>query len=78
MSYSIDALTDNLHPFREGNGRTQRVFLAQVAKNAGYSMNFADIDTDKLMLATIHSSHGVDTYLKEVLKEIVTPISDII
>ena len=28
-----------LHPFCEGNGRTQRIFLNQLAKNAGYNLD---------------------------------------
>ena len=36
-------VTNNLHPFREGNGRTQRVFLSQLALNAGYEMDFANM-----------------------------------
>lgn len=67
-------VTNNLHPFREGNGRTQRVFLAQLSFNAGYEMNFANMDTDKLMIATMHAANGVDTHLKEALREIITPI----
>lgn len=66
-------VTNNLHPFREGNGRTQRVFLSQLALNAGYEMNFSKIDTDELMIATIQASNGVDTYLKEVLRKIINP-----
>lgn len=66
-------VTNNLHPFREGNGRTQRVFLSQLALNAGYEMNFADMDTDELMVATIQSANGVDTYLKDVLRKIIKP-----
>ena len=67
-------VTNNLHPFREGNGRTQRVFLSQLALNAGYEMNFADIDTDTLMIATINAANGVNTYLKEALRAIIKPI----
>ena len=67
-------VTNNLHPFREGNGRTQRVFLSQLALNAGYEMDFANMDTDELMVATIHASNGIDTYLKNVLREIIKPI----
>lgn len=68
-------VTNSLHPFREGNGRTQRVFLSQLALEAGYEMNFANIDADKLMIATIHAANGVDTYLKDALREIITPIT---
>lgn len=67
-------VTNNLHPFREGNGRTQRVFLSQLALNAGYEMNFSNIDADELILATIQASNGIDTYLKDVLREIINPI----
>ena len=51
--------TNHLHPFREGNGRTQRLFLAQLARRAGYMLNFSDIDIDELMIATIQSAQGV-------------------
>ena len=67
-------VTNYLHPFREGNGRTQRVFLSQLSYNAGYEMNFADIDTDELMIATIHAANGVNTHLRAVLYDIITPI----
>lgn len=67
-------VTNNLHPFREGNGRTQRVFLSQLALSAGYEMDFSKIDTDELMVATIRAANGVDTYLKNALKEIIKPI----
>ena len=67
-------VTNNLHPFREGNGRTERVFLSQLALNSGYEMDFSKIDTDTLMLATIHAANGVDTHLKESLREIIYPI----
>ena len=32
-----------LHPFREGNGRTQRVMLDTIAKQAGYEIDFQQI-----------------------------------
>lgn len=37
-----------LHPFREGNGRTQRVFMDQLARQAGWELNFRSIDPDVL------------------------------
>lgn len=82
MEYSIfvEELTDfycstnELHPFREGNGRTQRVFLSQLARNAGYSMNFSEVDGDLLMIATIQSAQGVRNLLKQVLGDMVQPI----
>ena len=58
--------TNILHPFREGNGRTQRVFLAQLAQNAGYMLNFAKLDGDLLMIATIQSAQGVTDLLRSL------------
>ena len=58
--------TNHLHPFREGNGRVQRLFLAQLTRNAGYTLDFADIDVDNLMVATIHSARGVRDGLTKI------------
>ena len=70
------SVTNNLHPFREGNGRTQRTFLTQLAHNAGYEIDFSEIDADDLLIATIHSSNGVNAYLKNILTKIISPLSD--
>lgn len=58
-----------LHPFREGNGRTQRAFLTQLVRNAGYDINWADMDGDLLMIATIQASQGVVDLLRDILSE---------
>ena len=66
----IDAIVDlycktnMLHPFREGNGRTQRVFLTQLIRHSGHDINFSTIDTDELMIATIQSANGVTDFLR--------------
>lgn len=39
-------VTNALHPFREGNGRTQRAFLTQLIRNAGYDISFANMDIE--------------------------------
>ena len=58
--------TNMLHPFREGNGRTQRLFISQLIRHNGYDFNFSDIDTDELMIATIHSANGVTDFLRDI------------
>ena len=71
----IDELTELycelniLHPFREGNGRCQRIFLTLFIKNAGYEINFADIEADLLMLATIKSVAGDIFLLKDIFRD---------
>ena len=48
-----------LHPFREGNGRTQRVFFFQLIRNAGYEIDYSDFNSDLLMIGTIQATSGV-------------------
>ena len=36
-----------LHPFREGNGRTQRLFLYHLAKNAGYELDLNKLNDEE-------------------------------
>ena len=44
-----------LHPFREGNGRVTREFIRCLAKRAGYTINYADINTEVLLNAFVKS-----------------------
>lgn len=61
-------VTNMIHPFREGNGRTQRAFLTQLINENGYDIDFFEIDTDELMIATVQSANGVTDYLKDIFK----------
>lgn len=63
-----------LHPFREGNGRTIRVFLRELARNAGYELKYEDIGATRLSEADIAAFKGDLDPLKDVLGEIVSPI----
>lgn len=54
-----------LHPFREGNGRTERVFLVQLVRNAGYDIDYSILNSDILMIGSIQAASGVmDTLVK--------------
>ncbi len=57
-----------LHPFREGNGRTERVFITQLIRNAGYDIDFGDIDPDLLMIATIQAANGVMDTIRHIFQ----------
>lgn len=79
-----DYLTDinKLHPAREGNGRTKRTFFRQLAKEAGYELNWAACSKDEWKLADecafdSKRDYGVSdtTYLKELLKKAISPVS---
>jgi len=62
-----------LHPFREGNGRTQRLYFRQLAQRAGYKLDFSAVDSDRMMIATIHASSGIEETLHNLFDEIITP-----
>ena len=60
-----------LHPFREGNGRTQRIFISQLIRHAGYEIEFSKISADDLMSATIKAANGVNDYLKDIFTKVI-------
>ncbi len=64
--------TNMLHPFREGNGRTQRAFLSQLIRKTGHELNFAALDSDELMVATIQAAHGVNDGLYRIFHDSIT------
>ena len=45
-----------IHPFREGNGRTIRLFLRELARQAGHTLKLDRIDRDAWMDASQESS----------------------
>ena len=58
-----------LHPFREGNGRTTREFLRQLALKNGYMLDLQNVDTDSLLNASIKSVYN-ENDLAELLFKI--------
>lgn len=53
-----------LHPFREGNGRTQRIFANQLARQAGWELNLKKVDPGRLCDAYIESMTNLDDLIK--------------
>lgn len=44
-----------LHPFREGNGRTQREFIRQLAYQNNYLISYAKVTKDEMIAASVAS-----------------------
>lgn len=44
-----------LHPFREGNGRTQRLFIEYLATVAGYRVDFSKVSPREMIVASADS-----------------------
>jgi cell filamentation protein len=59
-----------LHPFREGNGRTQRAFFAQLAAHTGYVIDWSAADRDENVAASRASLSGDYERLRRLLDEI--------
>lgn len=58
------------HPFREGNGRVQRLFCSQLADQAGYFIDFETVDQPKMYEVMIASFNGNEKPLEDLLSEI--------
>lgn len=60
-----------LHPFREGNGRTQRVYFKQLCRRAGYDLEFHKTQKDLLVKADIQAFNRDYSTLVEILDKII-------
>jgi cell filamentation protein len=47
-----------IHPFREGNGRTQLTFMSMIGERAGFPLDFAAVQRDSFLPAMIASYAG--------------------
>lgn len=63
-----------IHPFREGNGRTIRTFLAMLAESIGWHIAWDEMDPQENIEASIAAYHGDEKPLRKMLAEFVTPI----
>ncbi|MCZ2158937.1 BID domain-containing T4SS effector [Bartonella sp. 220] len=43
------------HPFREGNGRTQRIFFENLAKAAGHQLDFSLVTKERMLVASVEA-----------------------
>jgi cell filamentation protein len=64
-----------LHPFREGNGRSQRLWFSELAKNAGYSLDWQRVDREKYLDAVKEGFHTSTAKLAGVIRDIAAPLS---
>jgi len=59
---------NHVHPFREGNGRSQLSFLHLIALRAGHPMRLEDIEREAFLAAMIRSFQGQNDRLIEQLR----------
>ena len=56
-----------LHPFREGNGRTQRAFIGQLARDAGFTLAWQHLDPARNVEASAAIMRGDPEPMREML-----------
>jgi cell filamentation protein len=70
----IMAAINAVHAFREGNGRTQRAFMRELAKQAGHNLDFSVISKERMVRASIAANEerkpGV---MRRLFKDAVLP-----
>ena len=66
------SMINAIHPFREGNGRVQRLFISQVAEQAGYSLDFSSLDQAQIYAVMQASFHGNEQPLSDLIFKIIT------
>lgn len=68
------ATINGIHAFREGNGRTQRIFLQELAEEAGHKLDFRVVSRERMIQASIaaHEERDIGP-MRRMLDEISNP-----
>ena len=61
---------NRVHPFREGNTRTQLQFLKELGKEAGHIIDLTEINREQWLEATNESNRGNYTPLQICIRDI--------
>ena len=62
-----------VHPFREGNGRTQRAFVGQLAADAGHHLAWERLTPERNIEASVAAMRGDNAPLRQALAEVMSP-----
>ena len=57
-----------IHPFREGNGRTQRIYIEQLCLNNGrFEIDFTDVSKEEMIAASVRSANASNDMLEKLI-----------
>jgi cell filamentation protein len=75
LDKAADLLADlnAIHPFREGNGRSQRAFMAQLSRSAGHPILWEGMDPELNIRASQAAHRGDNGPLRQMLEQLVGP-----
>jgi len=60
-----------IHPFRDGNGRTQLAFMVLVANSAGHPLDLNRMQPGKLLQAMVRGFHGDESLLRQQIARLI-------
>jgi cell filamentation protein len=60
-----------IHPFREGNGRTQLVYLTLLSDRAGRPLRLARMDPKSMFAATVATFNSDETPLAALIESLI-------
>lgn len=66
---------NKIHPFREGNGRSQREFIKCLGLVAGYDMDFSKVNSSQMINYCDDAFHGNYKGLVSMFSQIISPIT---
>lgn len=75
-SRAADVMTEinAIHPFREGNGRSQRVFIELLAAQAGHRLDFSVVSKERMIQASVAAhEHDDPSMMRRLFDEISNP-----
>lgn len=58
---------NTLHPFREGNGRTQREYIRYIAQRAGHTLTWDGLDREQMVRASISAFNDTHHMLRDII-----------
>lgn len=62
-----------LHPFREGNGRIQRLLIQIMANRAGFDIDYSSITGDEMVVASIAAFNGDYLPMTKLMRRALAP-----
>lgn len=71
----LSAELNALHPFREGNGRTIRMFLILLANHTGYLLDYSQVSAEEIIKADKLAFEGTSNQLYKIYSKITFKIS---
>ena len=72
LSYYLSEI-NAVHPFREGNGRTQKLFIEHIADQAGYQIHFSKISDQDMITASIRSFKCDYGLMNKLMRQCISP-----